>query len=72
MFGFNVSKAIVSAVGIGSGRHGNRGLAMADIDDVLVVLKGRGQLEDVLWLVGLKVVGQVRTEEENRRVCRRQ
>lgn len=32
-----------------SDRHGNR---VADADDDMVVLKGRGQLEDVLWLVG--------------------
>lgn len=44
-----------------SGCHGNRGLEVADVDDVMVVLKGWGQLEDVLWLVGLKVVGRVET-----------
>lgn len=31
-----------------SGRHGNKDVEAVDVDDVVVVLKGRGQLEDVL------------------------
>lgn len=44
------------------------GIAVADIDDAVVVLKGRGQLEDALWLVGLKVVSQVGTKRQKQEV----
>lgn len=46
-----------------SGHHG-KDLEVVDADDVVDALKGRGQLEDVLWLVGVEVC-RVKTGEES-------
>lgn len=54
MFGFNVSKATVSVRQCGKTMGGVVLVRseVADADDDMFVLKGRGQLEDVVWLVG--------------------
>lgn len=56
MFGFNVSKATVSVRQCGEemGDAVVMVTEVADADDDMVVLKGRGQLEDVLWLVACR------------------